>query len=351
MPERDLVWRTLAMDFSGFLGGTLRSARLAAVVLLVIVSGCIQSQSSNPAGNGVGTAPDLGASTSNAALAGTISIEGSSTVYPISQAMGIEFGEEHPEMQVAVAGNGTGSGFKKFINREVEICDASRPIAAAEIRACEEKGIRYVELQVAVDGLTVAVNLANDWAATLTIEQLHRVWDQGSTVTKWSDLDPDWPNQDIELFGPGTESGTFNYFNEVVNGDALRSRSDYSSNENDNVLVDGIKNNKYALGYFGFAYYAAAQDSLKAVKIAAKKGDEGVAPSRETIEDGSYTPLSRPLFIYVNRDELQRPEVAAFATFYLSDEGQKIVTIRKYIPLDLEKLEAMRQRLAEALAK
>jgi phosphate transport system substrate-binding protein len=311
-------------------------------------SGCVKvTSTSSPASNADGS--PVNAST-DAKLAGTINIEGSSTVFPISQALGTEFEALHPEVHLAIAGNGTGSGFKNLISRQAEICDASRPISDSEIKLCQENNIGYLELQIAIDGLTVVVNKDNDWVDTLTVAQLKQIWDEGSTVEKWKDIDPSWPDQPIELFGPGVESGTFDYFTEAVNGKAKRSRSNYRNSEADNVLVDGVIGNKYALGYFGFAYYINSSDRLKAVKIIAADGAEAVAPSVETVENGSYKPLSRPLFIYVNREALQRPEIAAFAEFYLSDAGQSIVEKRKYVRLNAAALSEMRERLSQAVS-
>lgn len=264
--------------------------------------------------------------------------------------MSVEFGDQHAGVQVTVAGNGTGSGFKQFIKREVEICDASRPIAENEIEACKEKGIEYLELQVAIDGLTVVVNKDNDWVDTMTVAELKKIWDVGSNVKKWNEIRPEWPDQPIELFGAGTESGTFDYFTEVINGKARQSRSDYSASENDNILVSGVEGSKYAMGYFGFAYYVGAAEKMKAVKIAPQEGDSGVAPTTETVLSGDYKPLSRPLFIYVDQQALKRPEVAAFVKYYLSEAGQKIVEIRKYVRMNPQTLAEMQHRLTDALA-
>lgn len=321
---------------------------------LICASGCIKpalpptTGGPSAAGKSGGGTESPGKNTSN--LKGTISIEGSSTVFPISQAMSREFEARHPDVQVPVAGNGTSAGFKKFLTRDIDICDASRPITEKEIEQCREKGIEYVELQVAIDGLTVVINKDNDWADTMTVAELKKIWDQGSTVKTWSDVRPEWPDQKLELFGAGTDSGTFDYFTEAINGQAKRSRSDYSASENDNILVSGVAGNKYAMGYFGFAYYVTASDKLKAVKIAPEEGAEAVGPTPETVENGTYKPLSRPLFIYVNKESLKRPEVQAFVTYYLSDEGQDIVEKRKYVRINQTVLAEMRQRLADALA-
>lgn len=323
------------------------------MVGLCLIAGCVKPASTTTLDTGSTSTTNPSETTSSAAeskLSGKISIEGSSTVFPISQAMSVEFGDQHAGVQVTVAGNGTGSGFKQFIKREVEICDASRPIAENEIEACKEKGIEYLELQVAIDGLTVVVNKDNDWVDTMTVAELKKIWDVGSNVKKWNEIRPEWPDQPIELFGAGTESGTFDYFTEVINGKARQSRSDYSASENDNILVSGVEGSKYAMGYFGFAYYVGAAEKMKAVKIAPQEGDSGVAPTTETVLSGDYKPLSRPLFIYVDQQALKRPEVAAFVKYYLSEAGQKIVEIRKYVRMNPQTLAEMQHRLTDALA-
>lgn len=338
------------------LSGSL--CRLWAGLLLVgiLCSGCIKPASSPPA-NMSGTSSAGGAGTDSdpaskpaEELTGQISVEGSSTVFPITQAISREFEGKHPGVQVPVAGNGTTAGFKKFLNREVEICDASRAISESEIAACQEKGIDYLELKVAIDGLTVVVNKKSDWLDSITVDDLKTIWDSGSQIKKWNEIKPEWPDQPIELFGAGTDSGTFDYFTEVINGKAKRSRSDYSASENDKILVEGVAGNPYAMGYFGYAYFVSAQDTLKALKIVAADGAEAVGPTPETVENGTYTPLSRPLYIYVDKAALKRPEVAAFVTYYLSDEGQEIVEKRKYVRLNAKTVEEMRARLADALA-
>lgn len=329
-----------------------------ALVTTALCSGCIKSaptpsQSTTPSGaqkatDATSNADPGGKSASE--LSGQISVEGSSTVFPISQAISREFEGKHPGVQVPVAGNGTNSGFKKFLNREVEICDASRAITESEIAGCKEKGIEYLELQVAIDGLTVVVNKDNDWVDAITVADLKKIWDAGSTIKRWNEIKPEWPDQAIELFGAGTDSGTFDYFTEVINGKAKRSRNDYRASENDNILVNGVTGNLYAMGYFGFAYYVSSQEQLKALKIAAEEGAEAVGPTPETVENGTYTPLSRPLYIYVDKAALKRPEVAAFVTYFLSDDGQDIVEKRKYVRMNSKTLEEMRNRLADALS-
>ena len=282
--------------------------------------------------------------------AGTIRIDGSSTVLPISSAVAEAFQQSHPDVDVRVNKSGTGPGFEKFSRGETEINDASRPIKEAEAKRLKGAGIDFVELSVAIDGLSVVVNKDNDWAAALTIDQLTSIWQQDGTVRKWSDLDPAWPDEEIKLFGPDSESGTYDYFREVT-VDKGELRTDYQESVDDNVLAYNIAEEKYALGYFGFAYLNANQDKLKGVAISPRGADvsEAVAPTPETIENGTYRPLSRPLFIYVRTDALKRPEVRQFVEFYLSDEGQELVKV-KYVPLSADQLNESRTRLADALA-
>lgn len=325
----------------------LLAAGLVASLWAVALSGCIKPVPTS--GDGASAGSDAGSSSAETGLS-TIEIDGSSTVYPVTQAMAVEYKRAHENVSISVGESGTTTGFKRFIDRQRAICDASRPITESEAESCREKGIEYVELPVAIDGLSVVVNPKNDWVSCITTEQLKKIWDKDSTVQKWSDVDPAWPNQPIKLFGPGTQSGTFDYFTEVINGKSRQCRTDFSQSENDNVLVEGVAGDKYAMGFFGFAYYAENQDQLKALAIT--HGDKAtcVAPGPETIENGSYTPLSRPLFIYVNQEELKRPEVAGFVQFYLSDEGQSLVEKKKYIKLPADQLAQSRERLEAALA-
>jgi phosphate transport system substrate-binding protein len=274
---------------------------------------------------------------------GDIKIDGSSTVFPISQAIAEEFFLENRGMRFTVGASGTGGGFEKFCRGDIDISDASRPIKQHEADTCAENGIEFTELTVAADGLSVIVNRDNDWADCLTVEQLHELWKPGSTVERWSDLDPSWPNNAINLFGPGTDSGTFDYFTETINGESGASRPDYSASEDDNVLIQGVEGDKYALAYLGYAYYSENADRLKVLAI--DDGNGCVAPSPETVQDGSYTPLSRPVFIYVNNDGLREHNVddlatpgptstlAAFVTYYLT-EGVGVIPFVGYIPYD-----------------
>lgn len=306
-------------------------------------------------GGGASPAPSSPASTEPGAsapaspsqeLAGDIRIDGSSTVYPISEAIAEEFQAAHPKVRVSVAFSGTGGGFKKFCNGETDANDASRPIKQAELDACKEKGIEPVELKVAIDALSVVVNPENDWATCMTVDELKKLWDQGSTVKRWNEIRPEWPNEEIKLFGPGADSGTFDYFTEVINGEAQRSRSDYTQSEDDNTLVLGVEGDKYALGYFGYAYFVENQGRLKDVAI--DSGNGCVEASPENVNNGTYKPLSRPLFIYPSKAALQRPEVAEFFRFYLDTVGQ-IVGDVGYIALPDDQLAASKAALEDAL--
>jgi len=263
---------------------------------------------------------------------GEVKIDGSSTVYPITQAVAVEFQKVHPNVSVTVGISGTGGGFKRFTIGETDISDASRPIKASEAQTAAQNGIEYIEFQVALDGLSVVVNKNNYWVDYMTVQELNMTWRPGSTVYKWSDIRPSWPDQSIILFGPGTDSGTFDYFTEVIVGkeDSIRSTDEWTASEDDNVLVQGVSQTQNALGYFGYAYYAEHKDKLKIVPI--DSGNGPVTPSDQTINDGTYTPLSRPLFIYVNTESLQRPEVKAFVRFYMENAEQLVAKVG-YTPL------------------
>ncbi len=254
-------------------------------------------------------------------LAGEIIVDGSSTVYPITQLVAEEFRADGNEgVSIAVGFSGTGGGFKKFANGETHISDASRPIKKSEVDALSAAGIDFIEVPVSYDGLTIVVNRNNTWVDELTVEQLQLIFLSATAdeVTTWRDVNPAWPNIEIKMFIPGTDSGTFDYFKEVVAGKEGSIRDDVTPNEDDNVLVRGIIGDRGAIGFFGCAYYFENEDQLKAVAIINDAGD-AILPSTESIEDGSYNPFSRPLFIYVREDALDRPEVAAFIDFYLDE--------------------------------
>ena len=263
-------------------------------------------------------------------LRGTVSIDGSSTVFPISEAVAEEFLAVQPRVRVTVGVSGTGGGFKKFLAGEIDINDASRPIKEKEIKVAVENGIRFIELPIAYDGLSVVVHKDNDWVDYLSVAELKKIWQPGSIVKTWKDIRKEWPDRPIRLYGPGTDSGTFDYFTETINGKSGASRPDYTANEDDNALVQGIRSDEYSLGYFGFAYYAANQDELKAVPI--DGGNGAILPTITTINNGSYAPLSRPVLIYLRSRALDRPEVAAFIDFYL-DNAAVLSTEVGYVPL------------------
>jgi phosphate transport system substrate-binding protein len=263
-----------------------------------------------------------------------IKIDGSSTVFPITEAVAEEFQiQNRGKIRVTVGISGTGGGFKKFCRGETDISDASRPILTAEMEACRAAGIKYYELPIAYDALTVVVNPQNTWVTQFTIPDLKKMWEpaaQGKIKT-WNQINPKWPNEPLALFGPGSDSGTFDYFTEAVNGKAKSSRGDYTGSEDDNVLVQGVASNKGAIGYFGYAYYEPNAAKLKAVPIVGKSG-KAVGPSRESVVNGSYEPLSRPIFIYVAEKAAQRPEVKAFVEYYLS-KGVPLIQEVKYVAL------------------
>jgi len=264
-------------------------------------------------------------------LTGSVRIDGSSTVYPITEAVAEEFFYEgYRDVKVTVGFSGTGGGFKKFAAGEIEIADASRPIKATEMASLESAGIAFIELPIAYDGLCVVVNPANTWADSLTVDEIKRIFLDGSTVETWSDVRPNWPDVPIELYAPGTDSGTFDYFKEVIARDSGAIRGDMSVSEDDNILVRGVAGNRNAIGFFGIAYYLENRDKLRSVPIDGGAGP--IKPTHETVEDGSYAPFSRPLFIYVNAASAQEPQVAAFVDFYL-ENAQELANDVGYVGL------------------
>jgi phosphate transport system substrate-binding protein len=268
------------------------------------------------------------------ASAQTVQIDGSSTVFPITEAVAEEFQKaKKGKVKVTVGISGTGGGFKKFCRGETDVSNASRPISSKEIADCKEAGIEYVELPVAFDALTVVINPKNDWASTITVADLKKMWEPSAQgkIMNWNQVRSDWPNAPLKLFGPGADSGTFEYFTEAIVGKAKSSRGDFTASEDDNVLVQGVSTDRNALGYFGYAYYAENQKRLKAAAIDDGKG-KPVAPSAKTVEDGTYQPLSRPIFIYVSKKSLSKPEVKEFVEFYLKS-GSSLVKQVKYVPL------------------
>lgn len=266
-----------------------------------------------------------------------VKIDGSSTVYPITEAVAEEF-QKASGTKVTVGISGTGGGFKKFTRGETDVQNASRPIKEEELKAAKEGKIEYLELPIAYDALTVVVNSKNDWVDSIKVSDLKKLWEpeaQGK-ITKWNQIRPEWPNKEIKLYGAGSDSGTFDYFTEAVNGKSKASRGDYTASEDDNVLVQGVEGDRYALGYMGYSYYAAHQKRLKALGIEwDAKSKPAVKPSEEAVLAGTYNPLARPLFIYVNVKSLEKPEVKKFVEFYLQNVDRLAREV-KYIPLPSE---------------
>ncbi|MGW7362080.1 PstS family phosphate ABC transporter substrate-binding protein [Streptomyces sp. NPDC054841] len=266
-------------------------------------------------------------------LAGTIKVDGSSTVAPLSTAAAQLFQQQNPGVKVTVGTSGTGGGFEKFCAGETDISDASRPIKDEEKAACEKKGIKYEEFQVANDGLSVVVSKDNDFAECLTVDQLKKIWEPGSKVNNWKQIDPKFPDVKLELFGAGTDSGTFDYFTQAINGEEGKSRTDYSPSEDDNVTVQGVSGSKGGMGYFGLSYYEENKDKVKVLKI--DGGNGCVEPTQATVQDGTYKPLSRPLFIYPNATALDRKEVEAFVEYYVANNAD-IAKKSQFVPLNAQ---------------
>ena len=277
---------------------------------------------------------------------GVVKIDGSSTVYPITEGAAEDFQKE-TGTKVTVGISGTGGGFKKFTRGETDVQNASRPILESELKAAKESGIEYIELPIAYDALTVVVNAKNDWVDTIRVSELKKIWEPAAQgkIVKWNQIRPEWPDKEIKLYGAGSDSGTFDYFTEAINGKGKASRGDYTASEDDNVLVQGVEGDKHALGYMGFAYYVAHQKRLKALAVEwDEKKRPATRPSEQTVLEGSYNPLSRPLFLYVNLKSLEKPEVLKFVEFYLA-HVETLAKEVKYIPLPPSAYEKVRDRL------
>lgn len=315
----------------------------AAATLLAGV-GCGNADNKGNESEPTNTTQTTGSTSAPSNLSGDIRVDGSSTVEPISQAVSEEFQKENSGVKVTVAASGTSGGFKKFLNGEIDICDASRPIDESEIKTAAEKGIEFLEIPVAFDGLTVVINPKNTFAETMTVEELKRAWEPNSKVTTWKDIRPEWPAEKIKFFGAGSESGTFDYFTEAIVGKKREQRKDYTGSENDNQLVMGVQGEQYSLGYFGYAYYSENSSKIKAVKVDAGKG--AVEPTPETIMNGTYSPLSRPLLIYVNKKSMERPEVKAFVEYYLA-QAPTLVEEVSYIPLPTAAYDLVKKHVAD----
>ena len=281
-------------------------------------------------------------------VAQVIKIDGSSTVYPITEAVAEEFQKSNKGLKVTVGISGTGGGFKKFCRDEIDISNASRPILKSEMDACKAAGIEYFELPVAFDALTIVINPKNTWLKSASVEELKKLWEPAAQgkITRWNQVNATWPDQPVKLFGAGSDSGTFDYFTEAIVGKAKSSRGDFTASEDDNVLVQGVAGDVNALGYFGYAYYAENKGKLKALPVAAKPGGAAVEPSETTVINGAYQPLSRPIFIYVNSKSMAKPEVQKFVEAYLAN-GAKMAKEVKYVPLPPEAYKLTRENVAK----
>jgi phosphate transport system substrate-binding protein len=310
---------------------------LGVLVLLATACGREAEESSTPAASGGN-------------LSGKIEVDGSSTVGPLVTAAAEQFQAEQPGVQVTVGISGTGGGFERFCAGETDVSNASRPIKDdEEAPICQQNGVGYTELQVATDALTVVTNKENNWVDCLTTDQLKTIWEPGAEgkVTSWKQIDPSFPDEKLTLAGPGTDSGTFDYFTDEINGEEGASRSDYQASEDDNTIVTAVSGETGGLGYFGFSYFEENQDTLNAVPI--DSGNGCVAPSVDTAQAGDYTPLSRPLFIYVKNESLERPEVKAFVQYILSN-AQSIAETAQFVPLNEEQLAESMSRFEQASA-
>ena len=305
-----------------------RLAFVAGLIAVLLLAGCGRSGGDN-------------GSAKSGDLSGRIEADGSSTVGPFVTTAAELFRKEQSGVQITVGISGTGGGFERFCRGETDLSDASRRIEDDESAACKKEGVDYVELQVANDGIANVVNSGNDWVTCLTVAQLEEIWKPGSKVKTWQDLDDTFPDEKLTLAGPGTDSGTFDFFTKEINGEEGASRTDYNASENDNVIVQAVSGDKGGLGYFGLSY--AEQNSGKLKTLEVDGGDGCVAPTRETVQDGTYKPLSRPLFVYVKKDALGRPEVEAFLEFMLDRQSE--IAGDLFVPLTTEQLAAARDAL------
>jgi phosphate transport system substrate-binding protein len=282
------------------------------------------------------------------ATAQVVKIDGSSTVYPVTEAVAEEFQKANKGLKVTVGVSGTGGGFKKFCRNEIDIADASRPISKSEMEACRATGVEYFELPVAFDALTVVINPKNTWLKQATVAELKKLWEPAAQgkIMRWNQVNPQWPDQPVKLFGAGSDSGTFDYFTEAIVGKSKSSRGDFTASEDDNVLVQGVAGDVNALGYFGYAYYAENTNKLKALPIAEKEGKAGVGPSEATVLNGTYTPLSRPIFIYVNAKALAKPEVKKLVEFYMANAATMAKEV-KYVPLPADAYKTALEHIAK----
>jgi phosphate transport system substrate-binding protein len=329
-----------------------------AVLAVLALGGLVGCDSSSPSpttgGGGSATTTGAGKGSSDAEgagaeeVTGSVEADGSSTVYVLSQAVAEEFHADYPNVKVSVKSSGTGGGFKRFVTGDLDITGASRPIKLEEMDKAAEAGVEYIELPLCFDALTVTVPKSNDWVDAMTVEDLKAIWESAAegTLTKWNQVPghENWPDAKIALFGPGADSGTFEYFTEAICKEKGNHRKDYGGNENDNVIIQNITGDKHALGYIPFAYYSENQDKLKALAIDAGKGP--VAPSAAAVKDGTYMPLARPLFLYVNRKAAEKPDVKAFVNYYIDHAAQLSEEV-KYVPFNADKYTLVKKRFAD----
>lgn len=315
--------------------------------VMLFTTGCSVESVDNAGGDGGGgaAAPAVGSGVRR------IQVDGSSTVAKVAAAVQEEFEGRFADTKVALKVTGSGTGFKEMIAGRIDVANASRGVKESELADCAANGIELLELRIALDGLTVCVNAENDWVEAVTVGQLNRIWAAGSEVKTWKDVDAAWPDEPLALFGPGEESGTFDFFTEEINGEEDSITENYSASADDNVTITGIAGEKGGMGFFGYAYFQANQDKVKALKISATDDPaDAVAPTSETVKSGEYAPLSRPLFIYVKKESLKKPEVQDYVRFFLTD-GQKMVGDVGYVPLDDAELKSAQEALEAAISE
>lgn len=323
------------------------------VVGLAAVIGCGEKKADTNGGSSASASSSETSASSDDKAAGEVSIDGSSTVFPVMKEVANAFSKGAGEgIHVTVKSSGTGGGFKSFCAGRTDISDASRPISTEEMETAKKNGVEFIELPICFDALTIAVSRENDWVDAISIDELKKMWEPTAegTVLKWNQINPKWPDHDFSLFGAGTDSGTFEYFNEAVNGDKKACRTDYEPSEDDNVLVQGIAGDKYALGYIPYAYYEHNKDQLKALAVSwsKNKSPEPVVPSKENVLAGTYQPLSRPLFIYVNKKSAERPEVKKYVEFTL-DHVSEAALSQGNLPLQETALPKVKERFANGV--
>ncbi len=327
-------------------GARVISGFLCLLSVTILSAGCSVESVDSAGGEGGG-----GAGAAVGSGVRRIQVDGSSTVAKVAAAVQEEFESRFADTKVALKVTGSGTGFKEMIAGRIDVANASRGVKESELADCAANGIELLELRIALDGLTVCVNKENDWVDAVTTGQLHRIWAAGSEARTWKDVDAAWPDEPLSLFGPGEESGTFDFFTEEINGEEDSITENYSASADDNVTITGISGEKGGMGFFGYAYFYANQDKVRALKISATDDPaDAVAPTSETVKSGSYAPLSRPLFIYVKKESLKKPEVQDYVRFFLAD-GQKMVSDVGYVPLDDAELKSAQQALEAAISE